>query len=71
MLNLPTLTTARLTLRPFTLDDAGQVHALAGNYEISRTTANIPHPTQKVWQNSGLPPITANFTPERALNGGY
>lgn len=44
MLHLPTLTTERLTLRPFTLEDAAQLHALASNYEIHRTTANIPHP---------------------------
>jgi RimJ/RimL family protein N-acetyltransferase len=40
----PTLTTHRLTLRPFTLDDAWDVERLAGKREIADTTLNIPHP---------------------------
>ncbi len=40
----PVLTTPRLTLRPFCLDDASTVQALAGNYNVARTTLNIPHP---------------------------
>src|SRR4051812_42396452 len=40
----PTLTTPRLTLRPFTLDDAWDVERLAGKREIADTTLNIPHP---------------------------
>lgn len=40
----PTLTTHRLTLRPFTLDDAWDVERLAGVREIADTTLNIPHP---------------------------
>jgi RimJ/RimL family protein N-acetyltransferase len=44
MLHLPTLTTARLTLRPFTLDDAEALRILASDHAIYRTTANIPHP---------------------------
>jgi ribosomal-protein-alanine N-acetyltransferase len=40
----PTLTTDRLTLRPFQLDDAWDVERLAGMREIADTTLNIPHP---------------------------
>jgi ribosomal-protein-alanine N-acetyltransferase len=40
----PTLTTNRLTLRPFALDDAWDVERLAGEREIADTTLNIPHP---------------------------
>jgi RimJ/RimL family protein N-acetyltransferase len=38
------LTTARLVLRPFTLDDAPAVHALLQEREVASTTAMIPHP---------------------------
>ena len=40
----PTLTTKRLTLRPFVLEDAWDVERLAGMREIADTTLNIPHP---------------------------
>lgn len=40
----PTLTTERLTLRPFIADDAFDVERLAGRREIADTTLNIPHP---------------------------
>jgi len=36
--------TARLTLRPLTLDDAPAVQRLAGAYEVALNTALIPHP---------------------------
>ncbi len=38
------LYTARLTLRPFQVDDAAAVQRLAGEREIADTTLNIPHP---------------------------
>lgn len=40
----PTLKTARLTLRPFTLDDAPRVQELASAYEVALNTLMIPHP---------------------------
>ena len=40
----PTLTTDRLTLRPFLDDDAFDVERLAGVREVADTTLNIPHP---------------------------
>jgi RimJ/RimL family protein N-acetyltransferase len=44
MTTIPTLTTERLLLRPFSMDDAPAVKDLAGEYEIAATTATIPHP---------------------------
>jgi RimJ/RimL family protein N-acetyltransferase len=41
---VPTLHTARLTLRPFTLADAPAVQELAGAYEVALNTLLIPHP---------------------------
>lgn len=44
MIEAPSLHTERLVLRPFTLDDAPAVQALAGRKEISDTTLTIPYP---------------------------
>lgn len=40
----PTLTTARLVLRPFAASDAAAVHAHLQDREVASTTAMIPHP---------------------------
>ncbi len=44
MEKIPTLTTARLLLRPFTLDDVAAAAELAGEREIAEMIPNIPHP---------------------------
>ena len=44
MKTMPTLSTKRLMLRPFSLEDAPIVKELAGEWEIAATTASIPHP---------------------------
>ena len=44
MTDLPTLQTARLILRPFSLGDAGEVQRLAGDVAVADTTLHIPHP---------------------------
>jgi ribosomal-protein-alanine N-acetyltransferase len=41
---IPTLSSTRLTLRPFTMNDAPDAQRLAGDREIADTTINIPHP---------------------------
>lgn len=43
-MTVPTLRTARLTLRPFAIDDAPAVQRLAGAYEVALNTLLIPHP---------------------------
>jgi ribosomal-protein-alanine N-acetyltransferase len=40
----PTLQTARLLLRLFTIDDAPDVQRLVGDFAIADTTLTIPHP---------------------------
>jgi ribosomal-protein-alanine N-acetyltransferase len=40
----PDLTTDRLLLRAFKLSDAIEVQKLSGNYNVSKTTLNIPYP---------------------------
>lgn len=42
--DLPTLTTARLVLRPFAPADGPDVERLAGVREVADTTLHVPHP---------------------------
>jgi RimJ/RimL family protein N-acetyltransferase len=44
IMDQPTLTTARLVLRPFRLPDAATVQHLANEKAIADTTLSIPHP---------------------------
>jgi RimJ/RimL family protein N-acetyltransferase len=40
----PALETARLILRPFHMDDAGDVQRLAGDRDVAHNTMLVPHP---------------------------
>ncbi|MEC5424767.1 GNAT family protein [Virgibacillus sp. C22-A2] len=41
------LETKRLLLRPLTIDDSGRIEELAGDYDVAKSTLNIPHPYPK------------------------
>jgi len=69
MAELRSMTTPRLHLRPFTLDDAPAVQQLASERDIAATTLSIPHPYPndgaEQWIRQGLDAIErgemANF----------
>lgn len=41
---IPNLETERLYLRPFYSEDAAEVQRLAGDYDVYKSTLNVPHP---------------------------
>ncbi|MER2047599.1 MAG: GNAT family N-acetyltransferase, partial [Solibacillus sp.] len=41
------LETERLLLRPLTFDDSDRIEELAGEYDVAKSTLNIPHPYPK------------------------
>ena len=43
----PEIETERLILRRFNSSDARAVKELAGNYNVAKTTLNVPHPYEK------------------------
>lgn len=44
MITIPTLKSERITLRPFSWNDAKNVQKLAGDKKIAETTLDMPHP---------------------------
>ena len=65
---IPTLHTERLTLRPFTLDDAADVQRLAGDKDIASTTCAIPHPYEDGMAEEWINRHTEVFENGRGLN---
>jgi RimJ/RimL family protein N-acetyltransferase len=59
----PTLSGPRLVLRPFALQDAPAVQALAGAREVASTTLTIPHPYEngmaEAWIRTHAPSYAA------------
>ncbi len=70
----PTFRTARLTLRPFTVDDAPAVQRLASEYEVALNTLMIPHPypegTAEQWIATHVGDFEENRIHHFALDAG-
>ena len=56
----PEIDTERLILRRFTLSDACVVKELAGNFNVAKTTLNVPHPYEE-----GMAEIWIGSHPEK------
>ncbi|AWB44656.1 GNAT family N-acetyltransferase [Paenibacillus sp. CAA11] len=67
MNSLPTILLERLTLRPFSLEDAPAVQALAGDQYVAATTLYIPHPYEDGIAEEWIRTHTANFHEGRVL----
>lgn len=67
MCGMPSLTTERLVLRPFTLSDAPRVQELAGDERIAATTLTVPHPYQDGMADEWIATHADNFSSGRGL----
>jgi ribosomal-protein-alanine N-acetyltransferase len=65
---LPTLTTARLVLRPFRLADAGTVAELLNDPVVSATLETIPFPYHREYAELWIPTHASLFTTRRELH---
>ncbi len=65
---LPTLTTDRLIVRPFTQADAKDVQRLAGADEIAATTTNIPHPYEDGMAETWIETHRSRFDERRGID---
>lgn len=63
----PTLTTERLTLRPFTLADAADLQRLAGDARIADTTMSIPHPYPEGAAEAWIATLADSFATRREM----
>lgn len=63
----PILQTRRLKLRPFTLADAPQVQALAGDQQVSQMTVDIPYPYEDGMAERWISSHSDLFTSRQAI----
>ncbi len=64
----PTIETARLLLRPFSMNDAPDIKKFAGNREIASTTTNIPHPYEDGMAEEWIGTHWENFEAGKEVN---
>lgn len=67
MKEIPTIQLDRLTLRPFSLEDASAVQDLAGDPYIAATTLYIPHPYEDGMAEDWIKTHAVNYHEGRSL----
>ena len=68
MRSAPPLLTDRLLLRSFTLEDAADVQRLAGEYDVSATLPNMPHPYEDGMAEEWIRSCYEKLEKDEALN---
>ena len=66
-MEIPTLKTEKLVLRPFRIEDAPLVQKYAGDHKIAEMTGTIPHPYSLEMAKEWIPLHKQNWETKRSL----
>jgi [ribosomal protein S5]-alanine N-acetyltransferase len=62
------LTTSRLILRPFSLEDADVIQKLAGNFNVADTTLSVPYPYENGMAENWISTHETKWNEKKSIN---